>query len=510
MAKKKSVQVEIPVLNPNQKIERKKISELKVNLKNAEIYPDEDIEDLKESILNNDRRILVPLVITPDGVIISGHRRYKAAIDLFIDEVNVIVEDVKEEDMEFRMIQYNVYRRKKYSEILREVDRLNDYFGKNQGRRTDLLDSEDKIDVNALIAKIVGLSPTTVSNLKTIRSYRKEYIDKIDEGKTSIVKAFAACKEKIKVGIEEQAIHTPIPKYIYDYNIYNKSCKNMREIADDSIQLIFCSPPYYKMRDYKGGKRELGQETTPEKYVENLVSILKDCYRVMKPEGSFFLNLGDCKVNGQSMNIPHKVLSALIDQQKYFHIQTIIWEKTNSTPVQNFKYLQPSYEFIFHLTKSMDYTYNENIGRPFLLFYLPQYLEQANQDISKRMRPFHPIYGEHIPFNAGILYDIWTHHDFLRTASFGKISEMLDDDRDHKHPAQMNSIVPIFPILLVTKPDDIVLDPFSGSGTTAIVALQLGCRYRGYEISQEYFETSIKKLNKLTILKDPIEKDSSK
>ena len=80
MAKKKSVQVEDPALNPNQKIERKKISELKVNPLNAEIYPDEDIEDLKESILNNNGKILVPLVITPDGVIISGHRRYKAAI----------------------------------------------------------------------------------------------------------------------------------------------------------------------------------------------------------------------------------------------------------------------------------------------------------------------------------------------------------------------------------------------------------------------------------------------
>jgi len=264
------------------------------------------------------------------------------------------------------------------------------------------------------------------------------------------------------------------------------------------------------MRTYKGDETQLGQEKIPEKFVENLSTALKDCFRVLKPEGSFFLNIGDCKVKGKSMNIPHKVLASLLDQQKYNHIQTIIWEKTNATPVQNFKYLQPSYEFIFHLTKSMDYTYNENIGRPFLLSHLPQYLEQAEKDISKRRRPYHPVYGEHIPFESGILYDIWTHHDFLQTPSFQQISEMLDDDKDDPHPAQMNSIVPIFPILLTTKPDDIVLDPFSGSGTTAIVALELGCRYRGYEISQEYYNASVKRLNKFAAWEKPIEKDPSK
>ena len=510
MAKQKSAPANIPIISENQVIKTWEVSDLKPNPINQEIYTDDDVEDLVESISKNGNKILVPLVVTPAGVIISGHRRYRAAIQLGITQLPAIVEEVAKKDMEFRMIQYNVYRRKRYSEILNEIEKLYTYYGRSQGRRTDLEESGEKIDLNAQIAKIVGLSPTTMSNLRTIRNHHPEYIEKIDDGKTSIVKAFAACKDKIKVEIEENAIYTPIPMFSDDYKIYNKSCEDMSEIEDNSIQLVFCSPPYYRMRDYKGGKRELGQEKTPEEFVKNLSTALKDCFRVLKPEGSFFLNIGDCKVKGKSMNIPHKVLASLLDQHKYNHIQTIIWEKTNATPVQNFKYLQPSYEFIFHLTKSMDYTYNESIGRPFLLSHLPQYLEQAEKDISKRRRPSHPIYGEHIPFESGILYDIWTHHDFLQTPSFQQISEMLDDDKDDPHPAQMNSIVPIFPILLTTKEDDIVLDPFSGSGTTAIVALELGCRYRGYEISQEYYNASVKRLNKFGAWEKPIEKDSSK
>ena len=492
MAKKTSIQPEEPVLYENQTIVRKKLTDLKVNPLNIEIYPDEDIEDLKESISNNQKKILVPLVVTPDGVIISGNRRYKAAFELKIDEVNVIVEDVTPEDMEFRMIQYNVYRRKKYAEILNEIERLYEYFGRNQGRRSDLTESAEKIDVHAQVAKIVGIAESTMSNLRTIKNLKPEYIEKIDLGRTSIVKAWAACKHEVKVKIKEHAWSSPTTMLNQDFMIYNKSCGDMSEIEDNSVQLIITSPPYFQIRKYDGGSKELGWEKTPEEFVTNLALLMKDCYRVLKQEGSFFLNMGDCKYEGRQLNIPHKVLFELL-KQGYHHIQTIIWQKSNSTPVQNFKYLQPSYEFIFHLTKDMKYTYNEDIGRPFLLSHLPQYIEQSEKIESEKRKPFHPVYGELIPFDSGVLYDIWTHHDFLKTASFQQVIEMLDME-DDPHPAQMNSIVPILPILLTTKDDDIVLDPFSGWATSGTVATMLGRKYRGYEISQKYYEGSLKRL----------------
>ncbi len=94
MAKQKSTPAIVPIINENQVIQTWEVSDLKPNPINKEIYTDDDVEDLVESISKNKKKILVPLVITPDGVIISGHRRYRAALQLEITKLPVIVEEV--------------------------------------------------------------------------------------------------------------------------------------------------------------------------------------------------------------------------------------------------------------------------------------------------------------------------------------------------------------------------------------------------------------------------------
>jgi site-specific DNA-methyltransferase (adenine-specific) len=507
MAKRTTKTSAIPSNLNDLTIVKRKVSELVINPKNAEIYTDDNIDDLKESIINNNLTILVPIVVTPKGLIISGHRRYKAALELGIETVNTIEEEVNDDEMEFRMIQYNIYRRKKYSEILNEIDKLYTYYGRNQGKRTDLtsIRNEKSEDVNTRVAKIVGLSTGTMSNLIGIRKLKPQSIEKIDAGETSITRAWNGCKTEVKKKISNEAYHIPTHMFSDDYKIYNKSCQNMsEEIDDNSVQLIFTSPPYYRMRKYDGGKNELGREKTETEYVKNLSKTLKDCYRVLKKEGSFFLNIGDYKVKGQTLNIPHKVLFEVI-KHGFFHVQTIIWTKTNATPVSSFRYLQPSYEYIFHLTKSMDYTFNEEVARPFLNKLLPQILDPSNQS---KKKPFHEDFGEHLPFDDGNIYDYWSYHDFLKTSVFNPVYESLDEDEEH--PAQMNNIVPVLPILLTTKEGDIVLDCFSGSGTTGIVALHYGRGYRGFEINKDYYNISLKKLSEFIGNEKPMKPESSK
>lgn len=494
MAKKKSIQPEVPVLNENQTIVRWNVADLKVNPLNAQIYHDEDVEDLVESITKIKKKILVPLVITPEGVIISGHRRYSAAVKLGISEVNVIIENIDEKDMEFRMIQYNVYRRKKYSDIIIEIEKLYQYYGRNQGRRTDLtfFNSEEgqKLDVYSQIAKTVGLSTGAMSTLLGINKLKPEYIARIDTGETSLSKAWDRCKNESKAKIIKTGIYEPGGQNLsIDAKVYNKSCADMsEEIEDNSVQLIFTSPPYYQQRDYDGGPVELGQESTPEEFISNLTSILKDCHRVLKEEGSFFLNLGDTRKDGELLNIPQRVLVEVL-KHGYKLVHSIIWTKTNAKPLKDFRILQPSYETIFHIVKDLKkYTFNEDVARPFLLYHLPRILRDEAS--------YHPIFGEKLPFDKGSILDYWPYHDILRTSSFHPILEMLDLDEDH--PAPMNSIAPILPILLTTKEEDIVLDIFSGSGMTGIISILNSRNYRGYEINTEYYEKSVKRLKSFT------------
>jgi DNA modification methylase len=496
MAKKKTVKEESTAFLENQTIVRQKIADLKVNKRNADIYNDDVVDDLMESIILNDMRILVPLVVTPDGTILSGHRRFKAAKALGIESVNTIVENVNEDDMDFRIIQYNVHRKKKYSEILNEIDRLYDYYGRHQGKkRNDELPSlgDGSSDVTAKIAKTVGLSTGNMSYLQQVRKLKPEYIAKIDTGETTIKSAYIKTKKETANKVIKESYYVPGGQLTgnIDAKVFNKSCEDMTmEIDDNSVQCIFTSPPYYKMRDYEGGIEELGQEKTPEKYIFRLSGILKDCHRVLKEEGSFFLNLGDCRKNGELLNIPHRVLAEVM-KHGYHLIHSIIWTKINPNPVSDFRDIQPSYETIFHLVKNVEkYTFNEDIARPFLLYHLPYILKD-----DKKL-PFHPYYGEKLPNDKGHITDYWPYHDILRTPSFHPLMEVLSLDKDH--PAPMSSLTPILPILLTTNEKDTVLDVFSGSATTGMIAILNGRNYRGYEINNEYYDLSVKKLKLIT------------
>lgn len=199
MAKKMTV-TDLPSKEEIMVIVKQKVANLKVNPLKNKIYRDEDVEDLKQSIISNGMKILVPIVVTPDGVIISGHRRYKAAIELNIGEVNTIVEEVKAEDMGFRMIQYNISRRKKYSEILNEMDILFECFDHKKDKKEKITEKEKK-DFLTQIPNIIGLSPWILSALRTIRKCEPDYINLIDDGKTTISRAFEKCKRNIKEDI---------------------------------------------------------------------------------------------------------------------------------------------------------------------------------------------------------------------------------------------------------------------------------------------------------------------
>ena len=104
----------------------------------------------------------------------------------------------------------------------------------------------------------------------------------------------------------------------------------MTELKDGEVQTIFTSPPYWNKRKYvKNGS--IGEEQTPDQYVENLINHLEDCKRVLSNKGSFFLNLGDTYLNSNLQNIPHRVAIGLQDRNWKLR-NTIIWSKTNPKP----------------------------------------------------------------------------------------------------------------------------------------------------------------------------------
>ncbi|MCH5165011.1 MAG: site-specific DNA-methyltransferase [Clostridiales bacterium] len=244
--------------------------------------------------------------------------------------------------------------------------------------------------------------------------------------------------------------------------IYLKSSESMCEVPNESVDLIVTSPPYNIDIQY-GNKTEKGKVTASKavKYSDKMAeseyrgmlrSVFSECKRVLKKNGSIWINIKNRYSNGEI--IPPFWI------QEYFQEFTlknlIVWNfdwggSTN-------KRFAPRYEFVFWFTKDKNaYTFNlSDVSIPAVNYRPDRYKSQLKNpsDVWK------------IPMVSG---------NFLERTG---------------HPAQYPEKLIERIILAGTNKNDVVLDPFMGSGTTAVVAKKLCRRYIGYEIVPEYIEMS--------------------
>jgi DNA modification methylase len=244
----------------------------------------------------------------------------------------------------------------------------------------------------------------------------------------------------------------------------------LKAIPNLSVRCCITSPPYWRLRNY-GGKGEIGWESTPEKYVAKLVSVFREVRRILKWRGTLWLNLGDCFNHRQLVGIPWKVAFAL-QQDGWYLRSDIVWSKPNVLPEPVIDRPVRSHEYIFLLTKSRYYDYNAKAIR-----------EESIRFWNAK------CFANHGEKNSYIK-DNFTRDSYLYRKR-GLDSYHRDQERITRNkrsvwtvsPSTTNSGLHIaaFPdklvdpcILAGTKPGEIVLDPFAGSGTVGRVANRLG------------------------------------
>ncbi len=294
----------------------------------------------------------------------------------------------------------------------------------------------------------------------------------------------------------------------------------LHRLPDQSIQCIVTSPPYWRQRTYTTDARELGREANWSEYIERLVGIFRDVKRVLRPDGTVFLNLGDTMVQKQALLIPSRVALALQADGWYLR-QQCIWAKAVSFNPKFSGSVKPepvrdrfvrSHEDVFLLTQSPRY------------FFDPFAIEEVSETGKHRARdvwsiPTKPYRGAHVATFPVKLADIclragtsahgacsgcgtaWkrvrTLTDANRThqkACGATTPEGGYDGRDLKQydgtgaqtPGTLKSRIlrglrnfedvwqPSCRCLGTTVVPQRVLDPFGGSGTTAEAAAKLG------------------------------------
>lgn len=320
------------------------------------------------------------------------------------------------------------------------------------------------------------------------------------------------------------------------------SSKLLKEIPSNSIQLVITSPPYFKQRDYGNFENEIGKEDKVEEYINNLIPIFKECVRIIKPEGSIVFNVGDKYDRGNLLLVPFRFA---IEAQKHGVIlnNMITWIKTNPTPKQYKKRLINSTEPFFHFVKSGDYLFSREEffkdkndrkilkKRPRSKIGLSYYRKISKSNLTREQKELArtelrevinevkngkidsfrmKIRGIHAPAYGG--------QDGGRQIQFDKkgftiiklhgikmkkdiINNTVETIKGNLHPAiYPEKIIDEF-IKLLTKPDDIVLDPFVGSGTTCVSANKLGRKYIGIDINPKYMEYARKRIKNLAVLR---------
>ena len=283
---------------------------------------------------------------------------------------------------------------------------------------------------------------------------------------------------------------------------------------DEFVDCCITSPPYWGLRDY-GCEGQLGLEKTPEEYVAKMVEVFREVKRVLKKEGTCWLNLGDSYANEKvgntetrihkkavqntykkgNSNLPHKNLVGIpwrvafaLQADGWYLRQDIIWHKPNPMPESVTDRCTKSHEYIFLLAKSQKYYFdNEAIKEPYtspmnrwggqkLVAKGESTWDKGTGQQSYRHRDMRPDPNGR---NKRSVWTITTKPNPLRGVHFATFPEDL-----------------IIPMIKAGCPKDgIVLDPFIGSGTTAKVAKQLGRNYLGIELSPEYIKLANKRVS---------------
>ena len=331
--------------------------------------------------------------------------------------------------------------------------------------------------------------------------------------------------------------------------------KRLKTFPDNFIDCCVTSPPYYGLRDY-GNFEQIGLEETPELYVQKLVEVFRQVKRVLKKEGTLWLNLGDtyynyrgktdfsikqtcASNNAHVMNAPCGKRNSKLDNLKgkdligipwivafalradgWYLRQDIIWHKPNPMPESVTDRCTKSHEYIFLLAKSKKYYYDQEAimeeatgydGRKDLMMkgskkyqngYFPTITNKQSIALKghirwKKRKNDNTNYGgdgtgfqNHSGYNnlnnpyVRNKRSVWTISTKpFKGAHFAVFPEAL-----------------IEPMIKAGCPEDgIVLDPFIGSGTTAVVARKLNRNYIGIELNKDYLSIIEKRLAEFTV-----------
>lgn len=261
-------------------------------------------------------------------------------------------------------------------------------------------------------------------------------------------------------------------------------------IPSASVDCIVTSPPYYAQRNY-GIDLQIGNEKSPGEYIRNLRNVFAECRRVLTQKGTLWLNLGDKYQNGALLGLPWRVALALQDDGWILR-SDIIWHKPNAMPSSVKNRPTTDHEYIFLFVKNQDYYYDVDATRePHKTFTLESRMKGGRGHFGKKNGT--PENGKN-EGNSNLHDGRWDQAFHPKGRNRRTVWEIpLSKFRGVHFAVFPHKLVELC-ILAGCRRDGTLLDPFLGSGTTAMVAQRLDRNYIGIDINREYCEMAKRQL----------------
>lgn len=262
--------------------------------------------------------------------------------------------------------------------------------------------------------------------------------------------------------------------------LYNADCLDvLKTLPTGSVDLIVTSPPYAQQRasTYGGVK--------PEKYVEWFLPISAELFRVLKPEGTFILNIKESVVKGERSTYVMELILAL-REQGWLWTEEFIWAKKNSFPGKWPNRFRDAWERVLQFNKQKQFNmYQDEVMVPVGDWAKARLANLSETDKRRDNSKVGSGFGKKVAN--------WVGRDFVYPDN---VLRFATESSNKNHSAVFPVALPEWFIKLFTQEGDTVLDPFVGAGTTCVAALRLGRESLGVEIVPEYFSVAVERVKK--------------
>ena len=251
------------------------------------------------------------------------------------------------------------------------------------------------------------------------------------------------------------------------------SIEFLRRLPNDFVDLVMTSPPYADNR------KSTYQGVHIDQYVEWFLPYTDEILRVLKPDGSFVLNIKERAENGERRTY---VLELILEMKRHgwYWIEEYIWHKKNCYPGKWPNRFRDAWERCLHFTKAKQFRmYQDEVMVPIGDWADSRLRQLSETDWTRDESRVGSGFGKNV--------SNWLDREWVYPTN---VLYMATESSNRGHSASFPLGLPTWFIKLFTKPGDLVLDPFIGSGTTAVAAIKLDRHYLGAELNMNYYQVA--------------------